>query len=88
MADGRCLKTGMVVPQSGIYAVTHHLHRLPSKVALFKGESFPRCSKCGDAVGFEVIRAVLALYILADLSIPAALPELPVLNDGNDCQNR
>ncbi len=78
MADSRNFRTGTVVPQSGIYAVTHPAHRLPSQVALFKGERFPGCSKCRDLVAFELIRAVPALDILPDLSIPVSLRELPV----------
>lgn len=88
MAHSRNFRTGTAVPQSGIYAVIHLSHRLPTQVALFKGERFPGCSKCRDVVGFELIRAVLALDILTGLSIPVALPELPVLSDENGCQER
>jgi len=61
--------------------VTHAAHHLPAQVALFKGERFPKYSKWRSAVGFEPIRPMLALGILPDLSIPAALLELPVLNE-------
>ena len=81
MVQARNLRTGTIVPQSGIYAVTHAAHRLPRQVALFKGERFPGCSKCRDLVAFELIRPVPALDILTDLSIPVSLRELPVLEE-------
>lgn len=51
-------KTGDVVPESGIYRVTHSVHRLPHSVTICKDEVFPRCAKCSDLVAYEMVRAV------------------------------
>lgn len=50
-------RTGLIIPQSGIYKVTHSRHRLPHEVTLLAGEVFPRCSSCGDKVQFQLITA-------------------------------
>lgn len=49
------LKTGDVIPASGIYRVHHAAHRLPHEVTLLKDEIFPRCQKCRNAVEFEPV---------------------------------
>jgi hypothetical protein len=74
---GVCHKTGQQIPDSGIYRVTHQQHRLPHEVTLLKGETFPRCAKCGDMVEFELVQSVpyhrdrtsfcVRLYALPDL---------------------
>ena len=48
-------RTGLKIPQSGIYKVTHSRHRLPHEVTLLAGEAFPRCSRCGDNVQFQIV---------------------------------
>jgi hypothetical protein len=48
-------RTGLSIPQSGIYKVTHSRHRLPHEVTLIAGEIFPRCSSCGNNVQFELV---------------------------------
>jgi hypothetical protein len=50
-------KTGLRIPQSGIYRVHHSEHRLPHDVTLLAGEYFPRCAQCGLDVQFELVRA-------------------------------
>ena len=50
-------RTGLKIPQSGIYKVTHSRHRLPHEVTLLAGEVFPRCSSCGDNVQFQLMAA-------------------------------
>ncbi len=50
--------TGQVVPESGVYRVSHADHRLPHAVTICKDEIFPRCAKCADLVTFELIRAL------------------------------
>lgn len=77
-------KTGQKIPDSGIYRVIHREHRLPHEVTLLAGETFPRCSKCGTEVEFELIKAVpspdnrssfsVRLYALPDLDEPPANP--------------
>ena len=51
-------KTGQVVPQSGIYQVTHSEHRLPHEVTLLRAATFPPCSKCCFDVRFKLLRPV------------------------------
>jgi hypothetical protein len=36
--------TGDTVPETGIYRVTHALHRLPHEIVILRDEHFPRCS--------------------------------------------
>jgi hypothetical protein len=54
----KTFKTGEVVPQSGIYRVTHGDHRLPHEVTLLRSQEFPPCSKCGVQVKFKLLRGV------------------------------
>lgn len=51
-------RTGGEIPTSGIYLVRHKKHRLPHEVTLLRGETFPSCVKCDDAVEFELVRGV------------------------------
>ena len=68
-------RTGEAIPASGIYTVIHKEHRLPHQVTLLKGETFPRCAKCGNLVEFLLLEAVegersnasVRLYALPDL---------------------
>jgi len=48
-------KPGQVVPQAGIYKVSHAEHRLPHKATFKTGDHFPTCSKCADGVRFELM---------------------------------
>ena len=64
-------RTGLKIPSSGIYVVRHKQHRLPHEVTLLKGETFPPCAKCRNAVQFELLIGV------AD---PALFPFRVVLN--------
>lgn len=52
-------KTGSVVPDSGIYAVRHKAHLLPSEVTLMQGEIFPRCEACEEEVQFRLVRKLV-----------------------------
>ncbi len=72
--------TGPIVPESGIYKVVHQSHRLPHEVTLIKGQAFPRCSMCRDAVNFEVVH--LAPYLTVQSGI--VLYELPAFETGSD----
>jgi hypothetical protein len=74
---GMRFKTGEQIPYSGIYKVIHRQHRLPHQVTLLRGETFPRCAKCGDLVAFILVQAVsledglssfrVRLYVLPEL---------------------
>lgn len=71
--------TGQTVPHSGIYRVIHAGHRLPHEVTLLAGQIFPRCSKCKDAVQFQVIRK--AGTADTDPNFKIVVYELPVLDE-------
>jgi hypothetical protein len=80
MSGGR-FKTGAVIPDSGIYRVFHSSHRLPHEVTLLKGETFPKCQKCADAVTFKLVRALSYQTVVRELQWRVALYELPALDD-------
>lgn len=77
MNGGDQFETGSVIPESGTYRVIHAAHRLPAEVTLVKGEKFPRCAKCADAVRFALIQATPGKFIYQ----PMAIYELPVLDE-------
>ena len=77
MNSGDQFETGSVIPESGTYRVIHAAHRLPAEVTLVKGEKFPRCAKCADAVRFALIQATPGKFIYQ----PMAIYELPVLDE-------
>ena len=52
------LPPGELCTQGGIYHVIHHSHRMPHKVLVRKGDRFPRCNGCGEAVRFRLIKHV------------------------------
>jgi hypothetical protein len=82
MNRGR-FKTGTVIPASGIYEVHHSAHRLPHEVTLLKGEIFPKCQKCADAVTFKLVRMLTYQTAAKNSSWRITLYELPVIN-GDD----
>ena len=51
-------RPGDVVPESGIYRVTHDSHRLMHEATLLAGQRFPICRTCKHDVRFELRRAV------------------------------
>ena len=51
-------RPGDVVPESGIYRVTHDSHRLMHEATLLQDQRFPICRKCRHDVRFELRRAV------------------------------
>jgi hypothetical protein len=73
--------TGATVPASGIYVVTHAHHRLTAEVALFKGETFPKCGRCPELVHFRILRVFRGLDAIEKLSYRVPLYELEA-NDG------
>jgi hypothetical protein len=79
------LKTGQIVPESGVYRVHHAEHRLAHEVTLLAGQQFPRCAKCADAVEFEPIELA---PLLTGRSGQIVLYELPVIGDSeSDAQH-
>jgi hypothetical protein len=67
------------VPASGMYSVYHAEHCLQSEVMLFRGEYFPKCSRCREKVLFAMSRPIPALDCIRDLSVRMPIHELPVL---------
>ena len=76
---GERYTTGQQVPTSGIYTVTHRQHRLPHEVTLLKGETFPRCAKCGDLVEYTLSQAASIERTAA--TMPVRVYALPDLDD-------
>jgi len=58
----RTFETGEFAPETGIYLVVHSAHRLPHEVVITKGQRFPKCEKCGDAVLFELLHTASDLF--------------------------
>ena len=79
--ESDCFATGATVPASGIYVVAHAPHRLTPEVALFKGETFPKCGRCSGTVYFRMMRAFHGLDAIEKLSYRVPLYELEA-NDG------
>lgn len=79
VSSGPQLKTGTLIPETGIYKVIHSQHRLPHEVILFENEQFPRCSKCGEQVAFELVYPAKEVY--ADSSFRVVLHELPTIDE-------
>jgi len=63
-------RAGSVAPSSGVYLVRHYQHRLPHEVTVLKGESLPRCNKCGEQVVFELVRDAVDVADDVDLREP------------------
>ena len=51
-------RPGQMVPDSGVYRVTHASHRLMHEATLLKGDRFPVCRQCKDGVRFELRRSI------------------------------
>lgn len=57
---------GDEVPESGVYSVRHFLHRENHSATIFKGERFPSCAQCGNAVRFALARRAARILEDAD----------------------
>jgi hypothetical protein len=82
--QARVFHSGNVVPDSGIYLVTHPDHRLPHEVTLLRDQKFPTCAKCDNAVSFELVQAAPHLQ---DGEFRVALhriPEMPAEESGSN----
>jgi len=64
-------KPGNIVPESGIYIVLHKRHRPRHQNLLLKGQKFPRCRTCGEAVRFAPLH--VAATFPQDAPAPSAL---------------
>lgn len=52
----RKYRPGELVPENGVYRVTHESHRLMHEASLLKGDRFPICKQCKGSVRFELRR--------------------------------
>src|SRR4051794_15176701 len=82
MKNKKRFQTGDLVPETGIYRVAHQAHRLPHEVIIVADQPFPRCSKCGGAVVFELVYAAPDLFQYG----VRHLYELPVLEEDRSAQ--
>jgi len=80
----KTFETGQVVPQSGIYSVTHAEHRLPHEVTLLRADTFPPCAKCGVQVRFALLRGVSPDSFKVVLN---SLPEVAAIGEAEDFEN-
>jgi len=78
------LRTGIGVPESGIYRVSHSQHALPLEVTLLKDQTFPRCSRCNEPVFYELVRSAPALVNVHPSTFRVALYELPELSTNEE----
>jgi hypothetical protein len=62
-----------------MYSIDHAAHRLSSVVGMFKGEVFPRCAGCSEAVTFHAIREFPGLDVSGGPFLRIPLHELTVL---------
>jgi len=80
-AKGTSLRTGVNVPESGIYRVSHSQHNLPYEVTLLKDQKFPRCSRCKEPIFYELLRSAPATsshpsaFTVALYELPELLPD-------------
>jgi hypothetical protein len=80
-AKGTSLRTGLKVPESGIYRISHSQHNLPYEVTLLKDQKFPRCSRCKEPVFYKLVRSVPAAsshrsaFTVALYELPELLPD-------------
>lgn len=79
-SKGKIYVTGATVPETGIYRIIHTAHRLPHEAVIFKGQRFPKCKGCGEAVLFELAHAAPDLFRYAAY----VLYELPEIEDETD----
>jgi hypothetical protein len=69
-------RPGQIVPQSGIYTVTHDPAHAdtPHEVTVIKGRRFPTCRHC-KGIRFELAHAARHVGEIDHLSRAAALPQ-------------
>ena len=54
---GEEYRPGQIVPQSGIYTITHDpMHAVPHEVTAIKGRQFPTCRRC-KGITFKLTHA-------------------------------
>jgi hypothetical protein len=51
-------RPGDYAPESGVYRVLHHAHRMPHDVTVEEDTRFPTCARCGDRVRFVYLQEV------------------------------
>ena len=69
-------RPGDRAPDSGIYRVVHHAHRLPHDVTIAKDTVLPACARCGEHVRFTYLQP--ASFVADDYDFRA--PQKKVAN--------
>ena len=69
-------RPGEMAPESGVYRVVHHAHRLPHDVTIEKGTAFPACVRCDARARFVFLQA--APFVRDDYDFGA--PQKKVVN--------
>jgi len=54
-------RPGEKAPESGIYRVLHHAHRMPHDVTVEQGTVFPHCLRCGERARFVYLQGICFL---------------------------
>ncbi len=72
----KTFRSGDTVLANGMYEIFHVEHPLAGQVALFKGEQFPKCSRCDFPVTFMLQREVPALDYIDNVMVRVPLTEL------------
>ena len=55
-------RPGDPVPQTGVYRVAHEEHRTDHEATLLDGGQFPQCTRCGEKVRFQLVRAAARIH--------------------------
>ncbi len=71
-SERQVYQPGQIVPHSGIYIAVHEQHRPQHEVIAIRGEEFPPCRVCKDAVRFYIASAVPHMTHDFDLTGPAS----------------
>lgn len=64
----KLFQPGDIVPESGVYSVVHDQHRERHPATIFKGDRFPPCTRCGNAVRFVLLRQAAVISDDVDFS--------------------
>lgn len=54
----RSFRPGETAPVSGTYRVVHLGHRGDHRVLIIRGDEFPGCRRCQQAVRFELVEGI------------------------------
>ena len=64
-------KPGECAPESGVYRVVHHAHRMPHDATVERGTLFPTCGRCGDRARFVFLQTAPFVRDDSDFGAPS-----------------